>query len=467
PVSQFSLRFPDGVDPARVPEGIWWAIAMLCLHAHWPLLRPCRVKLPFRLRPGEAETWLRLMDSYVWTLEAYRGTTRLEREVVIEDDGPPISYSTLPEAKRCATAFSGGKDSLLQAGLLAELSANPLLVTTTSPMPPLEDHITARRRYILGEITRRRDVTLVEVESDFRANWNNDFARVIGYQISINEVTDTFLYFSSMLAAGVALGVPHLFLASEVQVNENVELDGRIIQHPHFMYSVVTLSTVEALLRPWGVSFCSLTSPLHSFQVQELLWTRYADLRDLQYSCWKVTEGESVCNACSQCLRIALSALALGDDPALMGADLVKLLNATGEWTPPKPNGDAPLLPNQISGRQLHGHVQRVVAAIPESSVAEYLARVSPDQLLAPAGQSALAAYRELHRRALEYDADPAPGYRARFDSFIDPLLAAGVNQIYAEHFTPADEASYAGALGRSRALVNWITEPLDAEPAS
>lgn len=462
--SQFSLRFPESVDIARVPEGIWATIAMICLHSQWPLLRPCQVRLPFKLRPGEAETWLRLMDSYVMTMEAYRSETRLEREIVIQDDGQLISYFSLPDTKRCATAFSGGKDSLLQVGLLTELTMKPLLVTTTSTLPPLEDHLTSRRRYILQEITRRREVTLVEVESDFRSNWGEGSGD--GCPFGINEVTDTFLYVSAMLAVSVALGVPHLFLASEVEVNENVDLDGRVVQHPHFMYSVVTLSALEALLRPWGISCCSLTSPLHSFQVQELLWTRYADLRDLQYSCWRVKQGESMCNACSQCLRFAFSALAMGDDPALMGADLVKLLNETSEWAPQKPDGAAALLPKQISSGHLNAHVARAMTGTPENVVAAYIARVSPDQLLTPSGQSALTAYRELRRRALDYDAGPSPGYRARYDSFIDPLLREELNQVYAERFAPASEASYAGSLARSRALTNWIIEPLSTESA-
>src|SRR5262249_59696474 len=90
---QFTLRFPREVDLARVSPGLWPTIALICLHSHWPLLRPCRVTLPFSLRPGHAETWLRLTDAYVATLEAYRGTERLEREVAIQDEGPPLDHS--------------------------------------------------------------------------------------------------------------------------------------------------------------------------------------------------------------------------------------------------------------------------------------------------------------------------------------------------------------------------------------
>ena len=68
--AEFSLRFPDGVDVAAVPLGLWWRIALICLHGHWPLLRPCQIRLPVRLPAGEAEFWLRLCDAAVASLEA-------------------------------------------------------------------------------------------------------------------------------------------------------------------------------------------------------------------------------------------------------------------------------------------------------------------------------------------------------------------------------------------------------------
>ena len=46
---QFTVRFPESIDLTRVPAGLWWRVALICLHGHWPLLRPCRVRLPVRL----------------------------------------------------------------------------------------------------------------------------------------------------------------------------------------------------------------------------------------------------------------------------------------------------------------------------------------------------------------------------------------------------------------------------------
>src|SRR5262245_13021931 len=282
--SQFTLQFPDWLDLSPVPDALWWTVALSCLHPHWTLLRPCRIDLPIALAPTEVEVWQRLLDAAVVTLESLRGTTRVERDIEIVADGPRLDWTTALEPGRCATAFSGGKDSLVQTDLLTELTPRPVLVTTTSPMLPFHDHLTARRRHVLREILARRDVTLVEVKSNYRATWTNEFPHTLGYPVSVNELTDTFLYFGALLAAAAALGVPHLFLASETEVQENADLDGRVVQHPHFMYSTVTQRALAALLKPAGIRYSSLTAPLHSEQVQQLLWTRYRDLRELKYS---------------------------------------------------------------------------------------------------------------------------------------------------------------------------------------
>jgi hypothetical protein len=463
---QFTMRFPETpeeVDLSRVPEGLWWTVMLICLHSQWPLLRPCRVRLPVRLRPGEAECWSRLMDAEVATLEAYRGTTDFERKIEIVEDGPRINYAApIADTRRCATAFSGGKDSLLQTGLLTELTEKPSLVATTSPMPPLEDHVTPRRRQILDEIQRRRDVTLIEVESDYRANLDLGYAQELGYWISVNELTDTFLYAAALVAAGVAAGATHHFLASETQVQENVERDGRVIQHNHFMYSAITQGALDAVLRPFGLSHGSLISSLHSFQVQELLWTRYGDISDLQYSCWRTRVGEMMCNHCGQCLRTALCALALGKRPSRMGADWARLLNEMRDWRPKtldKPAHEA--TPTEIVSHQLHSQVVRDLRAVSWRDIARAIANDKPADLLLPRGWKAIAAFRKLQREAMARDVGPRPDYRAGYLKLVDPLLKDSIAKIYDEHFDPADESSYAGVLSRSESMIKWITEPL------
>jgi hypothetical protein len=464
--SRFTLRFPPDLPLSRVPEKLWWVLALACLHSHWSLLRPCRVFIPIKLGPGEAEFWSRLLDSEIATLETSGGSQRFGREIEIVDGTSSVEpLAAIPDAQRCATAFSGGKDSLVHVGILSELTRAPILVTTTSPLPPLEDHLTPRRQHVLSEIARRRDVTLIEVHSDFRAVWDNGFSRQLGYPVAVNEITDTFLYFGVLLVAGVALGATHLFLASEAEVQENAEIDGRVVQHHHFMYSAITQRALQALLRGAAIRYGSLTCALHSAQVQQLLWTRYADLRDLQYSCWSVRGNDAACSRCRQCLRLALTALAHGDTPEEMGVDLVSLFNAMGRWTPQASDATTTALPTQVVRRNLEMQTIRSLAATPLGRAVSALGGRRPLRLVTPRGLAAVLSYAQLRRRALRWPPGPSPGYRPGFLRLVDPLLREPVASLLAQHFPPAEDAAYAGILSRADRLAAWITEPLGGEP--
>jgi exopolysaccharide biosynthesis predicted pyruvyltransferase EpsI len=195
--TRFSLTFPPWIDVRGLPDRLWWTVFLLCLHAQWPYLAPCEVRLPVRLGPGEREFWRRLVSSYLDTLEAYRTGETPGRSIELVDEGPLLPpFAPMADTGWCATSFSGGKDSLLQVGLLTELTRRPLVVTTTSPLPGLFDHETPWRRHVLSEVGRRRRLTFAEVTSDFRATWENHYPRQIGYPVSVNETTDTFLYFA-------------------------------------------------------------------------------------------------------------------------------------------------------------------------------------------------------------------------------------------------------------------------------
>jgi hypothetical protein len=462
--TQFTLRFPRSIDISKVPDYIWWHIALACLHCHWPLLRPCRVHLPIRLSAEETAVWERLLDAEIWTLEALAGSTRVERQIEIAQEGDlVIPGPPLPDSGRSATAFSGGKDSLVQAGILREIGPRPLLVTVTSCLPGLEDHLTPRRRAILDQVAHRGDVTLIEVHSDQRSTFDNAFADACGYPTSVNGMSDTFLYYGALLAVGAALDVPHLFLASEAEVQCNTEMDGRIIQHTHYMYSAVTQRTLQALVAQAGIRYCSLTSPLHSYQVQELLWTRYPDLSALQYSCWRVRGGDWVCNSCSQCLRIAFMILALGESPSEVGFDMVKLLNAMRDWSPKAlEESSHPGLPSGIVSSGLHLQAARAISRTSLRDIVREIAINTPADLSAPQVSDAISAYRALRERAMRrIPPGPPPGYRPGFIKFIDPLVRGRVAQIYAEAYEAAPKESYREILERCDALTAWILEPL------
>lgn len=458
--TSFHLSFPESVPLREVPAGLWWTVALLCLHPQWPLLRPCRVELPVELPPGEREFWLRLLDAAVVTLEAHRGTGDVARSIELIDRGPTIDPEPAPDRDAVATAFSGGKDSLLQLGLLTELGQQTIAVTTTSPMPPFSDHTTARRRFVLEEISRRRNVELVEVGSDFRACWRNDFPGELGYPVAVNELTDAFLYLAATLVVGWTRGAPQLFLASEAEVQESVMRDERVVQHPHFMYSAATQQAVDALLARYGMRYGSLIYPLRSGQVQRLLWTRYPDLRDLQYSCWRVGPDEATCSACSQCLRIALGALAAGGSPEEMGIDLARLLVWMRDWSPSRPAGAG--LPDDQVKASLHGQIARDIAAIPLWAMARELGARDPRRFISRDMVRALRAYASLRSRVLaETRVGPAPGYRAGYLALVDTRLRERLAAIYDEAFPRAPTTEYADLLDRTRSLARWIAAPL------
>lgn len=461
--SEFTLKFPAEIDLTKVPEGLWWRIALICLHSQWPLLRPCRVELPIRLFPGERDAWTRLVDAQIDTLEGYRRTARIDGRVDIVE-GVFESGVVTPTVDRgqCATSFSGGKDSLVQTGLLCELTEEPVLVTTTSPMASHFDHQTKRRRQILTSISQHPGLRLIEVESDYRANSDQGFAQSRDYQLSVNELSDTFLYLGSLVAVAASLGISHLFLASEREVQENVEIDGRVVQHRHYMYSVVTQNAIRGILRPWGIQLCSLTAPLHSYQVQELLTKRYTDLRDLQYSCWRVGLDEMACNSCTQCLRVAFSLLSLGVQPSLIGMDIAKILRSMNDWIPKGiDRTDRLPMPDEIVSARLHAQVMRSVLSAPESEVLKEIGSTNNKWFSFARGRPARASYRRLRRIAQEYSPGAPPGYCPGFLEFVDPLLRARVGEIYDQHFSPETSPDADGVFARCRGLSQWILDPL------
>lgn len=466
--TEFFLRFPAFVDIGKVPDYLWWVIVPACLHPQWMFLRPCRVEFPVALPKEILDFWTRLLEVQLRSLETYRAEPDFSLEIELAARGDPIAApGPLPEGERCATTFSGGKDSLLQAGLLAELTPRPVLVTTTSPLPPLQDHQTSRRRYVLKEIARRRDVTLVEVVSDFRSVWNNEFPSRLGYPVNVNEVTDTYLYESAMIAVGYGLGCTNLFIASETEVQQSMARDSATVYHLHMMYALPILHSLDRLLSPSGLRLGSLTSSLHGFQVQELLWRRYPDLSDLQYSCWRAVEGEAACSVCSQCLRLALFCLAMGRDPQRMGIDLIKLLSCSGQWHPKPLKNPEDRLPQDVLAKVIEAQLIRAVRATPPWQAGKALLFREPRRALRRPTWSALRSYAQLRRTAARERPGPGPGYRPGFLRRTDGLVRNRLQAIFSRYFHADPVVRYEGLIDRSDRVAEYITEPLCSRSGS
>jgi hypothetical protein len=463
--TSFKMTFPGTVDLSRVPDRLWWDIFLICLHPHWLLLRPCQIHLPLKMSAPERQFWLQLLENGFDTLTARR-PERLRLDsfgitiIAGELDIPRTSVSGFG----FGTSFSSGKDSLLQAALLCELTERPLLVTTTSPLPPLADHETERRRTVLAAIQERRNVQLVEVHSDFRSIWDNGFAPQLGYSVAVNELTDTFLYMSSLLAAGAALGKTRLFLASEAEVQLNHVIDGRIVQHKHFMYSAATQRALDQLLVPYGIRFGSLTWPLYSIQVQQLLWARYPDLCDLQYSCWRVQPGEAACSQCEQCFRIAMIALAGGENPERMGIDLRKVLYHAPDYVTTTSPATS-ILPQDWKAR-----VRDAVCRVSLIHLVSVLAKGRTRVLVSRETFKILWNFYRLQSLARRAPRHRRPGVREAFFDFLEPELRESLIGIYTRHFPREPRREHFAEYERSRALTLRATSFLDsgyAEPRS
>jgi hypothetical protein len=419
----------------RIPERLWATLAMVSMHTHWLLLRPCRVFLPYALPHGELAMWQRLLEAEGATLDAHPSSPAPGGEVTLV---PGDLHWREPEpvgpGPRCATAFSGGRDSLVQTGLLLECTGRPLLVATTSPMPPLEDHDSARRREVFAAMASRPDLEFVEVDSDFRSVWDNKWPLRAGYPASVNCVTDALFYASVAAAAAYVRGVPRVYLASEREVSENMERDGKIVQFNHFMYSVPTQAAIGALLRPWGLSHGSLTSPLRGHHLQDLLWRRYPDLAALQYSCWRVGRNQAACNNCSKCMLCGFGAFMAGGDLGLMGMDLVRLLARAGRYEPVlTPGPDADLTPNERVTREHRLNILRYMRQMTPRRVLRHLWERQPGRLWRPGTMTALAQFFRARRRHARLDLPPPVPWNLADLAFVDPFLRSAVRGIYFE----------------------------------
>src|SRR5262249_17450330 len=125
--SSFRLTFPPSLDLSRVPGRLWWDILLICLHQHWLLLRPCQIHLPLQLSEWEKGFWLRLLQISADTSETMRAEMRPAKPLGISISCGRLKVShTRIDGSGYGTAYSSGKDSLLQAALLFELIKRPL-----------------------------------------------------------------------------------------------------------------------------------------------------------------------------------------------------------------------------------------------------------------------------------------------------------------------------------------------------
>jgi hypothetical protein len=454
--TEFRLWFPQDLNLARVPKALWLRVMLICLHAHFALLRPCVVVLPGRIGAAEREFWQRLIDNVAVQLEAYGGAPRPGRAARLVDSGPRSRPARVPvEADRAVVAFSGGKDSTVLAGLAAELTERPLLVSVTSPVPWARDHVGAARERARTEIANRLPVDVLEVQSDFRSSWQLGFSRRDGCTFGVHELSDLPLYHGAMAAVAAARGMARTMMASEADLQYNAVLGGKTILERDPMSCAVMQGALDALLVRFGLRQGSLTYPLHVPQVEGLLLRRYRHLADFQFSCWQAPPGEQACSACRKCFGLALLALAEGISPRAIGIDPVSALCAFSDWRVDGPRPEpGPVLSEYRTGRH---HMERALQRRPTGEVAALLANERDSRR-----KEALAVYARLHEDAMATEVPPAPGYVTPFLELVHDDLRDPLKAILAQHFEPTDEPELAAMAARSKGLTNWIASPLE-----
>jgi len=442
-------------NASRIPERLWLLLAMMCLHSHWILLRPCRIELPHQLLPGERDLWIRLLQIEFQTLEGHRDQPDHDLDIeLVEGKLILPAPVAIEDSNRCSTAFSGGRDSLAQAGLLLECSTRPLLVATTSPMPPLHDQSTTRRQEVFSALSSRADLLFREIHSDFRSSWDNAFAARKGYPVSVNAMTDTFLYTAAAVAASWLEGYPNVLLASESEVSDNATKDGHVVLFHHFMYSIPVQYGLSLLLKPWGIKHGSLICPLRGPQVQSMLCRRFPELARLQYSCWKVSEKESACSSCSKCLLTGFGILASDGNPAIVGLNVAKLMRYAALYKPRlvDPRDIGPLARNRVT----YEHGMNIMRSIRDTRLSTFL-RHCPGLLWHPSGWRTMVAYIRASRRSRRMNIPPPSGWRHAYGIFIPEVLREQILAIYQSMFTAADPASYETDFAGNRILVEYL----------
>lgn len=451
--NHFTLDFGAALDPRELPLKVWWTVVFLCIHSHWNLLRPCRIVLPVTLPVEEIEFWQRLLDSERVTLEKYRGTTDFRRTIEFACAGPPLEEAVLANGgARYATCFSGGKESLLQAALLCELTERPLLVSVYSPLPPLKDQDSPWFGYTMREICKRRSCEHIEVKSDWRGKWNSGFPRTLGYAHAVSEISDTFFYSAVMFALAFAQGIRTCLIAAEFFSHFPSLYYGRVVQDFYFMYDQITLGALDGLFARFGMAYGSLISALSQYQVMALLHTRYPDLGALQISCYSMTdESRRYCNSCEKCLRIAVCMLALGLDPAGIGLDIQSLFPARRTWP-------------RVSHAESGEYAQYAASLINPNAVKKFMPRRTwREQILFR--QAKAVRILEDYIAACRPIAQPFYGQHRRSRmKYVNVSLRDALDALYSHYWEldPIDRQADEQAMDRA---IAWMTAPLDIKP--
>ncbi len=266
-------------------------------------------------------------------LPAERRERYTRAELAFEPESEPgvaaAPWAVSPE--RWAVLSSGGKDSLLSYGLLAELGCevHPVFVnesgrhwyTALNAYRHFKEHVPHTAR--------------VWTDSDRLFAWMNrhlpfvrpDFQRLRADLYPLRLWTVAVFVFAALPLLR-ARGVGRLVIGNEHDTTVRAIHEG--IAHYAGLYDQSryfdNALTRYYLGKAWGVTQLSLLRPLSELLIEKILAERYPELLALQVSCHAASieerpEGKRAlpCGRCEKCRRVAGMLLALGADPAACG----------------------------------------------------------------------------------------------------------------------------------------------------
>ena len=271
-----------------------------------------------------------------------RAQLRFEDPVADDSSGDLAAWDT--DCARHAVLSSGGKDSLLSYGLLAELGleVHPVFVNESGRhwYSALNGY---RHLKALDGRTAR-----VWTDSDRLFSWmarrlgivREDFARVRSDEYPIRLWTVSVFLFGALPLLRKR-GIGRLLIGDEYDTTARASYKG--IPHYNGLYDQSryfdnALSRYFGRKR-WGVAQFSVLRPMSELIIEKILSERYQDLHRQQVSCHAAhiqDERALPCGKCEKCRRIVGMLSALGVDPQICGYtsrqinDALRALSALG-----------------------------------------------------------------------------------------------------------------------------------------
>jgi hypothetical protein len=325
-------------------------------------------------------------------------------------------------------------------------------------------HVSRFREKTMEQMRQRFGLEVLEEHSDLRGNWNNVVPRQWGFDISMNEISDTLLYTAALAVCGYVRGATGLYLASEAEVSQNHVEDGVYLQLKHFMYSALTQAGISSVLNPFGLRYGSITSALHSDQVQALVTQRYPHMSDLQCSCWQSDEFSKACSVCAECKRLAWVALATGGSPANLGVNVIKMIQAWVNFkVKQKKKKSTPYQPSLQVHESFKRQIAHAILSISPETVESYIRKNHPEALSDGSAEQTLQDFLTIQGELRDHfpETPPESGYRTGFLSLLDESIADRLLSIFDDQFRAEQPSLYAEQLENLTAAINWVAGPV------